>query len=68
MPSPKVRQNLALVVGLRGRFEEAKKIAAADLPENEAAANVNYLRQMFAQQRDWKKMGRVYAPTNDTGS
>ena len=65
---PKVRQNLALVVGLRGRFEEAKKIAAADLPENEAAANINYLRQMLAQQRDWKKMGRVYAPTNDTGS
>jgi len=65
---PKVRQNLALVVGLRGRFEEAKKIASADLPENEAAANVNYLREMLAQQRDWKKMGRVYAPTPDSGS
>ena len=65
---PKVRQNLALVVGLRGRFEEAKKIASADLPENEAAANVNYLREMPAQQRDWKKMGRVYAPTPDSGS
>src|SRR4029079_14993806 len=36
---PKVRQNLALVVGLRGRFEEAEKIARSDLPENEAAAN-----------------------------
>src|SRR5262249_23182500 len=33
---PKVRQNLALVVGLRGRFAEAEKIASADLPENEA--------------------------------
>ena len=55
---PKVRQNLALVVGLQGRFAEAEKIARADLPEDEAAANVSYLRQMLAQQNDWKKMGR----------
>ena len=65
---PKVRQNLALVVGLRGRFEEAEKIARSDLPENEAAANVNYLRQMLAQQHDWKKMGRAYTPAPDAGS
>jgi len=61
---PKVRQNLAVVVGLRGHFEEAEKIARADLPENEAAANVDYLRQMLADQRDWKKMGRAYGPNS----
>src|SRR5262245_2893638 len=60
---PKIRQNLALVVGLLGRFEEAEKIASADLPESEAAANVAYLRQMLAQKGDWKKMGRAYGPT-----
>jgi len=68
---PKVRQNLALVVGLRGRFEEAKKIASADLPESEAAANVAYLQQMLAQQRDTKdakKVGRAYMPTPNPGS
>jgi Flp pilus assembly protein TadD len=66
---PKVRQNLALVVGLRGRFEEAEKIASADLPDNEAAANVNYLRQMLAQQQhDLKKLGRASVPAPDTGS
>jgi len=65
---PQVRQNLALTVGLRGRFEEAEKIARADLPENEAAANVSYLRQMLAQQRDLKKMGRAYVATPDAGS
>ena len=65
---PKVRQNLALVVGLRGRFEEAKKIASADLPENEAAANIDYLKRMLAQEGDSKKMGRVYSSTNGTGS
>jgi Flp pilus assembly protein TadD len=55
---PKVRQNLALVVGLQGRFAEAESIARADLPADEAAANVSYLREMLAQQNDWKKMGR----------
>jgi Flp pilus assembly protein TadD len=64
---PRVRQNLALVVGLLGRFDEAEKIASADLPENEAAANVAYLRQMLAQKGDWKKMGRAYAAP-DAGS
>jgi Flp pilus assembly protein TadD len=55
--SPKVRQNLALVVGLQGRFAEAEKIASADLPPDEAAANVSYLRQMLAHRNDWTKKG-----------
>ena len=65
---PKVRQNLALVVGLLGRFDEAEKIASADLPEREAAANVAYLREMLAQKGNWKKIGRAYAPAADAGS
>lgn len=56
--SQKVRQNLALVVGLQGRFAEAEKIASADLPEAEAAANVAYLRQMLSQQNTWKQLGK----------
>ena len=47
---PRVRQNFALVVGLQGRFAEAEQIASADLPPDQAAANVAYLRQMLAQQ------------------
>ncbi|WP_027579213.1 tetratricopeptide repeat protein [Bradyrhizobium sp. Ai1a-2] len=43
----RVRQNLALVVGLQGRFEEAESIVKADLPAGEAAANVAYLRDML---------------------
>jgi Flp pilus assembly protein TadD len=46
----RVRQNLALVIGLQGRFAEAETIARADLPPDLAAANVAYLRQMLAQQ------------------
>jgi len=64
---PKVRQNLALVVGLQGRFAEAERIAAADLPPDEAAANVEYLRQMIAQQNA-KKLGGPYVPPPDAGN
>lgn len=43
----RVRQNLALVIGLQGRFAEAQDIAARDLPAEEAAANVAYLKDML---------------------
>jgi Flp pilus assembly protein TadD len=66
--APKVRQNLALVVGLEGRFAEAEKIAAADLPPDEAAANVEYLRAMLAQHRDWQKSGNQRLPAPDAGT
>ncbi len=49
----RVRQNLALVVGLQGRFEEAERIASAELSPADAQANVQYLRQMLSQQNAW---------------
>lgn len=49
-PDARVRGNLALVIGLQGRFAEAEAVARADLPPDQAAANVAYLRQMIAQQ------------------
>jgi Flp pilus assembly protein TadD len=68
--SPKVRQNLALVVGLEGRFAEAERIASADLPANEAAANVAYLRQMLSKQNAWnRKTDRhPYVPARNAGT
>ncbi len=67
--SPKVRQNLALVVGLEGRFQEAEQIAAADLPPDEAAANVAYLRQMLSKQSAWNKKDRhPYMPAPSPGN
>ena len=45
----RVRQNLGLVVGLQGRFAEAESIVKADLPPDEAAANVVYLKQMLSR-------------------
>jgi Flp pilus assembly protein TadD len=51
----RVRQNLGLVVGLQGRFAEAEQIVRADLPADEAAANVTYLRQMLNRKDDPRK-------------
>ena len=45
----RVRQNLALVVGLQGRLQEAEQIAQADLPPDQAAENIAYLRRVTAQ-------------------
>jgi len=47
--SSRVRQNLGLVVGLQGRFAEAETIVKADLPPDQAAANVTYLKEMLSR-------------------
>jgi Flp pilus assembly protein TadD len=47
----KVRQNLALVLGLEGKYTEAEKIVAGDLPPGQAEANIAELRAMVAQQK-----------------
>ena len=47
--SARVRQNLGLVVGLQGRFAEAETIVKADLPPEQAAANVAYLKEMLSR-------------------
>jgi Flp pilus assembly protein TadD len=52
----RVRQNLALVVGLQGRFDEAEKIAGQELSPEQAQANVAYLRSMLSQQNAWKQI------------
>ncbi len=44
-----VRQNLALVVGLQGRLAEAEKLARADLPPEQVANNLAYLRAAIGQ-------------------
>src|SRR5262245_14185319 len=58
---PRVRQNLALVIGLQGRFQEAEEIARGDLSPDEAAATVAYLRRMLTEQNE-KKLARPEPP------
>src|SRR6202171_2050774 len=46
---PRVRLNLALVVGLQGRSAEAESIVKADRPPEEAAANVAFLKRLLSR-------------------
>lgn len=44
--STRIRQNLALVLGLQGKYDEAKLVAARDIPMTNASENADYLRQV----------------------
>ena len=55
--NPRVRQNLALVVGLQGRLAEAESIVKADQPAEEAAANVAYLRRLLSRKDNTRAHG-----------
>lgn len=52
----RVRQNLALVVGLQGRYDEAEQIASRELSPEQSKANIQYLRSMMSQQNAWKEL------------
>lgn len=45
----KIRQNLALVVGLQGRLPEAERLARQDLPPEMVASNLAWLKAALAQ-------------------
>jgi Flp pilus assembly protein TadD len=49
----KTRQNLALVIGLQGRFQEARALYAAELPPEQVEANMAYVSAMLTQQNRW---------------
>ncbi|PWE56073.1 pilus assembly protein TadD [Metarhizobium album] len=64
----RVRQNLALVVGLQGRFDEAEQIARRELSQQQADANVAYLRSMLSQQNSWKQLADKGKPAIENGT
>lgn len=53
---PRIRQNLALVVGLEGRFDEATKLAQDDLPPEQVQENMAYLKKMLSQPNTWQQI------------
>ena len=53
---PRIRQNLALVVGLQGRFDEASNLAKEDLPPDQVEANMAYLKSMLSQPNTWQQI------------
>ncbi len=48
-----IRQNLALVVGLQGRFDEARQLYARELPAEQVENNMAYIRALITQQNRW---------------
>jgi len=53
---PRIRQNLALVVGLQGRFDEATKLAQDGLPPGQVQENMAYLKKMLSQPNTWQQI------------
>ena len=49
-----IRQNLALIVGLQGRFDEARQIYARELPADQVENNMAYIRALITQQNRWE--------------
>jgi Flp pilus assembly protein TadD len=58
----RVRQNLALVLGLQGKFDEAQTLARQDLSPEDAAANIAGLRKMIAQSNTWRQIQQPEKP------
>ena len=52
----RVRQNLALVLALEGKFAEAEKVSERDMSPQDAANNVRSIQQMIAQSDSWKAL------------
>lgn len=58
----RVRQNLALVLALQGKFTEAEELSRRDLPPQEASQNVAAIRQMISQSDTWSDIQSAAAP------
>ena len=55
----RVRQNLALVLALQGKFDEAEQLSRRDLSPEEARTNVASIRQMIAQSNTWREIQKL---------
>jgi hypothetical protein len=62
----RVNQNLALALGLQGKYDEAKIAAAHDLPADKAAANVDYVRSIVNLEPKPLMTGAVNKPGDKT--
>jgi Flp pilus assembly protein TadD len=58
----KVRQNLALVLGLQGKYDESTKVGSVDLPADKAQQNTDLLKKMV--KLDAKSSGPTAVPAS----
>lgn len=52
----RVTQNLVVVLGVQGKFDEAEKIAGADMPKALMESNREYFRSMLNPSRKWETL------------
>jgi Flp pilus assembly protein TadD len=52
----RVRDNLALVLSLEGKFAEGEKLSKADMSGEAAAANAAAIRRMISQPNSWSEI------------
>ncbi len=52
----RVRQNLALVLALQGKFPEAEEVSRRDMSAEAATRNVQAIREMIAQNDSWRAL------------
>jgi Flp pilus assembly protein TadD len=55
----RVRQNLALVLALEGKFAQAEEWSRHDLSPIDAAANIAMIRQTISQSNTWRDIGTI---------
>jgi Flp pilus assembly protein TadD len=58
----RVRQNLALVLALEGKFDAAQGVAKEDMSPIDAAENVAAIKQMIAQSDTWNQIRNLDKP------
>jgi Flp pilus assembly protein TadD len=52
----RVRQNLALVLALQGKFSQAEELSRRDLSSLDAATNIASIREMISQSNTWRNV------------
>ena len=52
----RIRQNLALVLALQGKFSEAESVLLKDLSPADASANIASIRSMISQSNTWREI------------
>ncbi len=59
----RVTENLALVLGLQGRFDEMKSLSEASAPDQVVDQNVSLLRALIQPARSWESLADTPAPS-----
>ncbi|MEK7266841.1 MAG: hypothetical protein AAB227_12170, partial [Pseudomonadota bacterium] len=52
----RIRQNLALVLAMKGEMREAERLARSDLPPQIADQNIDYFRALVNQPAYWQEL------------